>query len=228
MAVKELIATHSQLYTVAYTDTVILDISYEAGYRNWSIMCKQVACTVPISFYCKRFPYVESKYTIFERLTWMLMEAVKMVCLVLMDQCLIIRSSVPILDWINMKGKALAGTPSKAKVLQWKWFLSEFLNNHKIMAMGNTPLWEEEIASALMVPCPITMPKITQAKNIGCWGTERWDNSQTNTWFTDGSSMLQSGKLHWKSAAWRPKDGQILTDQSTGRLGKMQRSMQPD
>jgi hypothetical protein len=123
MAVKELIATHSQLYTVAYTDTVILDISYEAGYRNWSIMCKQVACTVPISFYCKRFPYVESKYTIFKRLTWTLMEAVKTVCLVLMDQCLVICSPVPILDWINMKGEALAGTPSEPKVLQWKWFL---------------------------------------------------------------------------------------------------------
>jgi hypothetical protein len=67
-AVKELITTHSQLYTIAHTDTVILDISYQAGYRNWSIMCKQGACTVPISF-CKRFPYVELKYTIFERLT---------------------------------------------------------------------------------------------------------------------------------------------------------------
>jgi hypothetical protein len=29
--------------------------------------------------------------------------------------------------------------------------------------------------------------------------------------------MLRSGKLHWKSAAWRPMDGQILTDQGTGR-----------
>jgi hypothetical protein len=36
-----------------------------------------------------------------------------------------------------MKGEALAGTPSE---LQWKWFLSEFLNNHKIMAKGKTPL----------------------------------------------------------------------------------------
>jgi hypothetical protein len=43
-------------------------------------------------------------------------------------------------------------------LLQWKWFLSEFLNNHKIMAKRKTPLWVEEIASAPMVPCPITMP----------------------------------------------------------------------
>jgi hypothetical protein len=147
----------------------------------------------------------------------MLMEAVKMVCLVLTDRCLIIHSPVPILDWINMKGEALAGTQSEPKVLQWKWFLSEFLNNHKIMAKGKTPLWVGEIASALMVPCPITMSKITQAETIGHWGTERWENSQTNVWFTDGSSMLQSGKLHWESAAWRPMDGQILTDQGTGR-----------
>jgi hypothetical protein len=109
----------------------------------------------------------------------MLMEAVKTVCLVLMDQCLIICSPVPILDWINMKGEALARTPSEPKVLQGKWFLSEFLNNHKIMAKGKTPLWMEEIASAPMVPCPITMPEIKQAKNIGHWGKERWDNSQT-------------------------------------------------
>jgi hypothetical protein len=149
---------------------VILDISYQAGNGNWSVMCKQGSRTVPVSFYCKRFPYVESKYTIFERLTWMLMEAVKIVCLVLMDQCLVIHSPVPILDWINMKGEALAGTPPKPKVLQWKWFLSEFLNNRKIMAKGKTPLWVEEIASAPMVPYPIAMPKITQTKNIGHWG----------------------------------------------------------
>jgi hypothetical protein len=85
------------------------------------------------------------------------------------------------------------------------------------MAKGKTPLWVEEIASVPMVPCPIAMPKITQAKNIGRWGTERWDNLQTNAWFTDGSSMLRSDKLHWKSAAWRLTDGQILTDQGTGR-----------
>jgi hypothetical protein len=63
-AVKELITTHSQLYTIACTDIVILDISYQAGYGNWSVMCKQGACAVPIPFYCKRFPYVESKCTI--------------------------------------------------------------------------------------------------------------------------------------------------------------------
>jgi hypothetical protein len=117
--VKELITTHSQLYTIACTDTMILDISYQAGYGNWSIMYKWVAHTVPISFYCKRFPYVESKYTIFERLTWTLMEVMKTVCLVLMDRCLIIHSPVPILDWINMKGEALAGNPSEPKMLQW-------------------------------------------------------------------------------------------------------------
>jgi ribonuclease HI len=115
-----------------------------------------------------------------------------------------------------MKEEALARTPSEPKVLQWKWFLSEFLNN-KIMAKGKTPHWMEEITSALMVPCAITMPKITQAKNIGHWGTERWDNSQTNAWFTDGASMFQGGKLCWKSAAWGPTDGQILTDQGMGR-----------
>jgi hypothetical protein len=59
----------------------------------------------------------------FERLTWTLMEVVKTMCLVLMYQCLIIHSPVPILDWINMKGEALARTPSEPKVLQWKWFL---------------------------------------------------------------------------------------------------------
>jgi ribonuclease HI len=29
--------------------------------------------------------------------------------------------------------------------------------------------------------------------------------------------MLRGGKLHWKSAAWSPTDGQILTGQGTGR-----------
>jgi hypothetical protein len=67
-----------------------------------------------------------------------------------------------------MEGEALAGTPSEPKVLQWKWFLSEFLNNHKIRAKGKMPLRVEETASGSMVPCSITMSKITQAKNIGC------------------------------------------------------------
>jgi hypothetical protein len=93
-----------------------------------------------------------------------------------------------------MKGEALAGTPSEPKVLQWKWFFSEFLSNHKIMAKGKTPLWVEEIASAPMVLCPITMPKITQAKNIGCWGTERWDNSQTP------GSLMMIHVAEWQAA----------------------------
>jgi hypothetical protein len=118
----------------------------------------------------------------------MLMEAVKTVCLVLMDQCLIICSPVPILDWINMKGEALARTPSEPKVLQGKWFLSEFLNNHKIMAKGKTPLWMEEIASAQLVPCPITMPKITQAKNIGHQG-DREMGQLTNKCLVHGWSI---------------------------------------
>jgi hypothetical protein len=40
-AVKELI-TQSQLYTIARTDTVILDISYQMGYGNWSVICNEV------------------------------------------------------------------------------------------------------------------------------------------------------------------------------------------
>jgi hypothetical protein len=39
-AIKELLTTHSQLYAIAHTDTMILDISYQAGYGNWSMMCK--------------------------------------------------------------------------------------------------------------------------------------------------------------------------------------------
>jgi hypothetical protein len=38
--VKELITTHSQPYTIACTETMILDISSQAGYRNWGVMCK--------------------------------------------------------------------------------------------------------------------------------------------------------------------------------------------
>jgi hypothetical protein len=158
---------------------------------------------------------VESKYTIFERLTWMLMEVVKTVCLVLMDQCLLIRSPASILDWINMKGEALAGTPSEPKVLQCKWFLSEFLNNHKIMAKGKTALWVEEIASALMVP--------------GRWGTERDGTTRKQT---PGSLMDHPccgvasciGNL-------QPGDPQMgKSSQTKARVDQcnMRRSMQPD
>jgi hypothetical protein len=52
-AVKELIATQSQLYTIACTDTVILNISYQAGYGNWSIMCNEVHAQYPYHFIVK-------------------------------------------------------------------------------------------------------------------------------------------------------------------------------
>jgi hypothetical protein len=102
-------------------------------------------------------------------------------------------------------------------VLQWKWFLSEFPNNHKIMAKRKTPLWVEEIASAPTVPCPITMPKITQAKNIGHWGTERWTTHKQ----TAGSLMehpcCRVASCIGNLQPGRPSDVQILTDQGTGR-----------
>jgi hypothetical protein len=40
--------------------------------------------------------------------------------------------------------------------------------------------------------------------------------------------MLWGGKLHWKSAAWGPTDGQIPQTKAWVDQCNMQRSMQPD
>lgn len=62
---------------------------------------------------------------------------------------------------------------------------------------------------------PAKSPAEKPLKPIGFWGTEVYSPKVLNAWFTDGSATTVGGKVHWKAAAYRPEDGQIITDQGT-------------
>jgi hypothetical protein len=152
------ISEFSQLYVIGPSDTVTLDILFVNGYGNWSVFAKPPGgANRPVAFYCKCFPYSQEIYSLFEKLTWALYEALRTLCLILKDQCIIIRSPLPLLDWINMPGKQLVGTPTEPKFLKWKWYLQEQFKNHRASAKGQTPAWIQDIANAPIVPCPVTI-----------------------------------------------------------------------
>ena len=115
------------------------------------------------------------------------------------------------MDWIKAPGEAWSGLPMDGKVLQRKWYLQEFLKNNQISQKGNIPNISEQI---LQKPA-LKLPEITKTpdtpKPIGLWGTEEYNPGMINAWFTDGSSISKNNIIHWKAAAYRPKDGTILT-----------------
>jgi hypothetical protein len=113
------ISEFSQLYVIGPSDTVTLDILFVNRYDNWSVFAKPPGgANRPVAFYCKPFSYPQEKYSLFEKLTWTLYEALRTICLILQDQCIIVRSPLPLLDWINMPGEQLVGTPTEPKVLK--------------------------------------------------------------------------------------------------------------
>ena len=93
------------------------------------------------------------------------------------------------MDWIKAPGEAWSGLPMDGKVLQWKWYLQEFLKNNQISQKENIPNISEQ---NLQKPA-LKLPEITKTpdipKPIGLWGTEKYNPKMINAWFTDGSSI---------------------------------------
>jgi hypothetical protein len=188
------ISEFSQLYVIGPSNMVILDILFVNGYGNWLVFAKPPGCANrPVAFYCKRFSYSQENYSSFEKLTWTLYEALGTICLILRDQCIIIRSPLLLLDWIYMPGEQLVGTPTEPKILKWKWYLQEQFKNHRVSAKGQTPAWIEDIANAPIVTCPVTITPPRKVSPIGSWEIALWSPTQTNAWFTDGSSAVKGG-----------------------------------
>ncbi|XP_029424789.1 uncharacterized protein LOC115072250 [Nannospalax galili] len=218
----EYIAQFRNLNFVQPDDTIIIDLLYMAGYGNWNIFAKRNSDLVPVGFYCKKFPWSEQKYSLFERQIWTAYEAIRTVQSLLRNNKVIIRTNLPIIDWIKAPGEAWAGLPMEGKVLMWKWFLNDFLRLNAVSAQGSVPMVSESIlqSNSPMTPNGIEFPKTTPPLKqvpMGHWGTQAYNPSMVNAWFTDGSATSRNGKIHWKAAAFRPFDGKILQESDTGK-----------
>lgn len=152
-------------------------------------------------------------------------EAFRTVHSTLRHNQVVLRSPVPILDWVKAPGEAWAGLPMEGKVLQWKWYLAEFLKNVPTSAKGSVPKVSESIlqSSCPMTPESFAFPNTTPPQKqvpMGHWGTQAYDPSLVNAWFTDSSATTRNNKVHWKAAAFRPGDGLVITESGTERSGQ--------
>ena len=62
------------------------------------------------------------------------------------------------MDWMKAPEEAWSGLPMVGKVLQWKWYLQEFLKNNQISQKENIPNISEQI---LQKPA-LKLPEITK------------------------------------------------------------------
>ena len=67
------------------------------------------------------------------------------------------------MDWIKAP-EAWSGLPMVSKVLQWKWYLKEFLKNNQISQKENIPNISEQI---LQKPT-LKLPEITKTPIHQC------------------------------------------------------------
>lgn len=219
--VLEYIKTYQQLSFIQDEDKIIIDILYIKGYGNWNIF-KQAKGQkeIPVGFYCKKFPWSENKFSLFERTIWTTYEALRTIHSLLKQNEVILRSPIPILDWVKAPGEAWAGLPMEGKVLQWKWYLQEFLRSTHLSAKGSVPMVSESIlqSTSPMTPEGLTFPNTTPPQKqvpMGHWGTKEYEPSMVNAWFTDGSATTVNNKVKWKAAAYRPGDGMIKSEEGT-------------
>ncbi|MGE9641191.1 hypothetical protein ACQP3J_29580, partial [Escherichia coli] len=71
-----------------------------------------------------------------------------------------------------------------------------------------------------MTPDDFTFPNNTSPQKqvpMWHWGTQEYDPSLVNAWFTDGSATTRNNKVHWKAAAFRPGDGLVITESGPER-----------
>lgn len=65
------------------------------------------------------------------------------------------------MGWIHLKAESFTDLVMEGKVLQWNWYLSEFLCDQDVVAKGSVPFYMEEIAQlpVLPIPKPLSYPK---------------------------------------------------------------------
>lgn len=208
--VKEYIQMFRQLGIPLQTDTIVLEVTYVDPYGNWGIFVKRRGRSpIPCGFHCKKFPFSENKYSFFEKLIWTAYEATKMLSLIRTGQPLILRTPVPIIEWVKMPAEQLAGAPIEQRAMKWKWYLEGLLIDK---TESSTSQVMEEMTDHPLVPVP-EKPKEMRLIPLAKWGP-RFQNQKT-AWFTDGSAKVTAGKLHWKAAAWNPMRRETLVSEGT-------------
>lgn len=222
--ITQYIQEYRQLSFPTEDSTITIEILFFNGYGSWNIFHKKgEEKEKPMGFYTKRFPWVDTKFSLFEKTIWTTYEAIRTLNTILHNRQVILRTNIPVMDWIKAPGEAWAGLPIEPKVLQWKWYLQNMLGQSKISTAGQIRKQSEEIlvqertgSPIIPIPTCINM-KDTNMKPIGRWGTTPYNQNMKQAWFTDGSATTKNNTVTWKAAAFRPSDGKILTQQGTNK-----------
>ena len=114
------------------------------------------------------------------------------------------------LPWAKLSPEEVAGVRLNQKVLTRKWYIQ----SRDVTAKGQPSFLTEEVH-----PAEIGLPEITPREEqvhapTGKWGPS-WSDSLPNSWFTDRSSVTESGLSKWRAIAFRPRDTKLL--KLTGR-----------
>ena len=139
---------------------------------------------------------------------------------ILRRKLMVLRSTIPIWEWVKIPREAWAGLPMERKVFQLKWYFSEFLKGAKLIAQGTAPVVSEHIlVSIIQSQVLITLNTSPPQKQvpIGTWGSSKYSPSLVNAWFTDGSATTKSNVVCWKAAAFRPKDRMVLIEEGKSK-----------
>lgn len=166
---KQYLSAYAQLYIPGALDTLVLDVLFLNEYANWGIYTRSEGRLKPISFYCTRFPFSENKYSLFEKTTWTLLEGLKTLTSLWKDQCLIIRTAIPMMDWLKMSPEELKTVPMEQKVLLWKWHIQELLRGKQVRTSNSVGKLPEEVANSPVAPVPEAYQDEVLSTPIGKW-----------------------------------------------------------
>lgn len=220
--IVEYIQQYRQLTFPSQDSIIILEAIFYKGYGSWNLFHKDSnGREYPMGFYTRRFPWVDSKYSLFEKTIWTIYEAARTIHMTLENRKIILRTQIPVLDWIKAPGEAWAGLPIEPKVLQWKWYLQNMIEHNTVSRAGkiresSENILIQEVTDNITIPIPAE-PEELHTKPIGKWCTIPYTPQMKQAWFTDGSATTVNNIVRWKAAAFRPSDGKILTQEGTDK-----------
>jgi hypothetical protein len=134
----------------------------------------------PTGFYGKLFPYAENKYSLFEKQICTFYETCRTLHSVIASHPMVIRAPSPMMDWICSKAESSTGLAMDGEVLQWKWYLSEFLCDQDAVAYAavvpvnsSVPSQTGEIAQLPVIPIPKSLTPSPKKRHLLDCGDQR-------------------------------------------------------
>lgn len=98
---KQNIKEYSNLHK--FKEDTIIDIIHKNGYGTWGIY-NNTSKPQTVGLYCKRFPFVENRYSLFEKTAWTAYETLKMTSTMTIGK-MTLRTPITLKDWIKMTPK---------------------------------------------------------------------------------------------------------------------------